>query len=455
VNAIVFTGPTISPGEAQQELDAVYLPPVSQGDVYRATQRRPAAIGIIDGYFERVPAVWHKEILWAMSQGVHVFGGASMGALRAAELAPFGMEGVGAIFEAYRDGILEDDDEVAVAHGPAELSYRGQSEAMINIRSTLAQAEASGVISAGTRAALERIAKELFYPDRSYSFLLQRAAAEGVSDAELRTLAGWLPHGRIDQKRKDAVAMLRVMRERLTSGLEPKRVAFAFEHTVYWEHAKIAAGPIQHDGGPDADAISLRRLSDELRLEGTYAHARQAALGRFLAVEEARRQGMRVSPDMLREFMETFRRQRNLFAPADAERWMKENHLSGDDVMRFMEEEALLRWTQGRTVYDTGARLPDQLRSTGDYPRVVERARDKQRVLESQGLQNPGLEDVGLTEHELFRWYFQERLGRPHETDVDRFARSAGFVDRNAFRRAVVREFCYLERKDAAAQARH
>jgi hypothetical protein len=454
MTAIVFTGPTLSPEESQKELDAVYLPPVSQGDVYRATQRRPAAIGIIDGYFERVPAVWHKEILWAMSQGVHVFGSASMGALRAAELSAFGMEGVGAIFEAFRDGILEDDDEVAVAHGPAELGYRGQSEAMVNIRSTLAHAAVDAVISARTRTALERIAKELYYPDRSYSFLLQRAAAEAVPDAELKGFDAWLPHGRIDQKRKDAVAMLRLMRERLASGLEPKRAAFAFEHTVYWEHAKIAAGPIHQDERPDSDTISLAGLSDELRLEGTYAYIHQAALGRFLAIEEARRQGMHVSPEMLRETVETFRRERSLFAPADAERWMKDNHLSGDEMAKFVEEEALLQWIQTRTVYDTAAQLLDYLRSTGDYPRVYERADDKQRALESRGLQNPSLEDIGLTERELFHWYFQERLGHPDETDVDRFARAGGFADRHALRRAVLREFCYLERKDGAARTR-
>ena len=70
----------------------------------RSSATRPRAVGIIDGYFQQVPSVWHKEILWAMAQGVHVFGSASMGALRAAELAPFGMRGVGLIFEAYRDG---------------------------------------------------------------------------------------------------------------------------------------------------------------------------------------------------------------------------------------------------------------------------------------------------------------------------------------------------------------
>ena len=116
----VFLGPTLSLEEASSVLDAVYLPPVSQGDVYRLVSLGgPKAIAIVDGYFNQVPAVWHKEILWAMSEGIPVYGAASMGALRAAELAPFGMRGVGRIFEAYRDGVLppyggepfEDDDE--------------------------------------------------------------------------------------------------------------------------------------------------------------------------------------------------------------------------------------------------------------------------------------------------------------------------------------------------------
>src|SRR5713226_10363052 len=140
MRAVIFTGPTLSAVDARMVLAADYRPPAAEGDVYRAARGRPQVIGIIDGYFERVPAVWHKEILWAMSQGIHVFGSASMGALRAAELADFGMEGVGAIFEMYRDGILEDDDEVAVAHGTDEFRFRAGSEAMVDIRCTLARA---------------------------------------------------------------------------------------------------------------------------------------------------------------------------------------------------------------------------------------------------------------------------------------------------------------------------
>src|SRR5258708_5321121 len=107
MSVVVFVGPTLPLETARLELDAIYRPPVAQGDVWRAARLNPRAIGIIDGYFEGVPTVWHKEILWAMAQGIHVVGAASMGALRAAELKDFGMEGVGPIYEAFVRGDLE------------------------------------------------------------------------------------------------------------------------------------------------------------------------------------------------------------------------------------------------------------------------------------------------------------------------------------------------------------
>src|SRR6185503_8566658 len=143
--------------------------------------------------------VWHKEILWAMSQGIHVYGSASMGALRAAELAVFGMEGVGEIFAQYRDGVLEDDDEVAVIHGAAEHGFVAMSEAMVNIRATLAAAAGAGVVAPATAQALVDLAKRVFYPERGYPRLLQDAADRGLPAGELAALERWLPAGRINQ----------------------------------------------------------------------------------------------------------------------------------------------------------------------------------------------------------------------------------------------------------------
>jgi hypothetical protein len=231
----VFTGPTLLAKEGAQWLDAVFLPPAAQGAVYRAALAKPVAIGIIDGYFERVPAVSHKEILWAMAQGVHVLGAASMGALRAAELSLFGMEGVGAIHEAYTRGELEADDEVAVAHALAEDDYRPLSEALVNVRATLRAAESAGVIPAVTRERLEEIAQGLFYPDRCYPLLLRRAAMVGLPPEHLDGLQAFLQEGRVDQKRLDALLLLQKMSERFAGGVEPKQVRYHFERTDAWE----------------------------------------------------------------------------------------------------------------------------------------------------------------------------------------------------------------------------
>ncbi|MGI9369169.1 MAG: TfuA-like protein, partial [Ruegeria sp.] len=179
MSAIVFAGPTIDADDVRDILDAHVLPPVKQGDVYRAVSNGPNAIGIIDGYFEGVPSVWHKEILWAMEQGVAVFGSASMGALRAAELADFGMVGVGRIYEAFKDGQIKDDDEVAVLHSPAELGFKPLSEPMVSIRATVRRAIDERVLDSKTAEQILGFAKGLHYHDRTWSAI----EAEVVSNS--------------------------------------------------------------------------------------------------------------------------------------------------------------------------------------------------------------------------------------------------------------------------------
>lgn len=248
---VVFLGPTLPIQDARSILDAVYLPPVAQGDVARAERDGADVIGIVDGYFECVPAVWHKEILHAMARGVHVLGSSSMGALRAAELAAFGMEGVGSIFEAYHNGELEDDDEVAVIHGPPELGYPSLSEAMVNVRRTLSDAMAAGVIVLSTQRCLESAAKSLHYRDRTWSRVLRSARHLGLAPDQLSALERWLPEGRVDQKREDAVEMLGQIGVRFQRSPRPKEVAYHFENTTIWAAATKsvatkAQAPSQH-----------------------------------------------------------------------------------------------------------------------------------------------------------------------------------------------------------------
>src|SRR6188472_938210 len=133
MRTFVFLGPTLPLAAAAELVDAIFLPPAAAGDVYRLVRDlprgRPTRLAIVDGYFERMAAVWHKEILVALERGIAVYGAASMGALRAAELAPWGMQGVGEIYRAFASGELSADDEVAVAHLPADQDHRPISDA--------------------------------------------------------------------------------------------------------------------------------------------------------------------------------------------------------------------------------------------------------------------------------------------------------------------------------------
>jgi hypothetical protein len=233
MKAVIFAGPSLPPAFRPADSACRWRSPIRQGEIYQAARAGAAIIGILDGYFEVTPTVWHKEILWAMAQGIHVYGSASIGALRAAELHTFGMVGIGHIFAAYRDGVLVDDDEVAVLHGPEELGYPAVSEAMVNIRATLERTLSEGIIDRSLAADLTAIAKSQFYKERSWDSILTAAGRRGAPTMALDGFAVWLRAGRVDQKRVDALDMVAAIRVHLTAGVMPLKVSYRFQDTGY------------------------------------------------------------------------------------------------------------------------------------------------------------------------------------------------------------------------------
>jgi hypothetical protein len=444
---VIFTGPTISALEAAKVLPATFLPPVAQGDVYRVSRQRPKAIGIIDGYFQSVPAVWHKEILWALARGIHVFGSASMGALRAAELQPFGMEGVGEIFSDLRSGALEDDDDVAVAHGDASTGYRTTSEAMVNVRATCRAAVAEGVISPATSERLQAIGKEIFYPSRTYGTLIARGrqlGVGGVGGGELDAFSRFIPQGQVNLKRRDALAMLAYMRDQADALKRPKRVSFAFEHTDTWEQAMADLGD-RDSPPPKVGDSAPSRLAEELRLRGAdlFALIRRGALLRVLAVQETRRQGLGVDRQLMDVTQEAFRRERELVEEDVIRAWLKDNALTEAEFGDFLETESKVRWLETMYGSDSSHYLRDELVAEGLLPAVEARAADKARTLAAQGLADPELGDSGMTADELTRWYFESGLGQPVPANLGRFLSYQGLPDEDSLRREALRELLY------------
>ncbi|BCX16480.1 MAG: hypothetical protein KatS3mg117_0162 [Geminicoccaceae bacterium] len=220
MNAVLFVGPSF-PRLHDLDLPGIrVLPPAAQGDVLRAMDEGARLIGLVDGVFGHEPAVWHKEILAALEAGIAVLGAASMGALRAAELHPFGMEGVGTIFAAYRDGILLADDEVALLHGPAELGWPALSEPMVNLRATLARLARLGLLGEGEAACAAHRLAARFYPERTRA-ALEAVLAEIVGQRRADTVRRWARRLAVDVKRADAARLVRRLRARLADPAPP------------------------------------------------------------------------------------------------------------------------------------------------------------------------------------------------------------------------------------------
>lgn len=202
---VVFLGPSLDPVMAGTLLSAQFCPPARRGDIADAAASGTRIITLIDGVFFQDCAVGHREILSAIREGVRVIGASSMGALRAAELDTLGMEGVGKIYQLYRDGVLTSDDEVALVYDPE--TFFPLSEPLINIRCTIRAAEKAGILRPEAADLLEDIAASLYFPDRTWETIC--SAADGrIPPEEAAFFSGFLKTSAVDQKRSDALAAL-------------------------------------------------------------------------------------------------------------------------------------------------------------------------------------------------------------------------------------------------------
>lgn len=285
----VFLGPSLPRDEAAVLLPgATLLPPVRLGDVCAAVLDGFDVIVIVDGFFEQVPTVWHKEILWALSRGRAVYGASSMGALRAAELAPFGMCGVGRIFERFADGTYTDDDEVTIIHADDDvLGYRALSVAMASIREAVEEAVATGILAAAQAVELIARSKARHYSERCWPLVLRDARDIGVDAERTARLKAHVEAPGSDAKARDAAAVLRRVRDDLAAGTRPAPVAFEFEPTYNFEKLLTIVRAERAERGV---ARRLGAQAAEVRDRTTPAHL---PLFQFLVDREARRLGLR------------------------------------------------------------------------------------------------------------------------------------------------------------------
>ena len=213
---VVFLGPSLERREAERIYpEAIFLPPAAVSDLINAVRRfRPHARALIDGAFMQTMATYHKEIIDAMSQGVWVVGASSMGALRAAECDRYGMIGVGEIYEGYASGAIEDDDEVALSHLAEGFGFKPVTEAMVNIRASLAAARDAGVLTGDEAERLIELQKARWFMDRRRAASVEDAVSElGFGKERAERLGQFVQDEWVDVKSQDARLALETLRE--------------------------------------------------------------------------------------------------------------------------------------------------------------------------------------------------------------------------------------------------
>ena len=219
---VIFLGPSLSQEKSKKIFDADYRPPAKKGDFLRlAADPTIKMIGFIDGVFlQDYPPTPIEVYQLARKKGVLLAGAASLGALRAVELEKFGMIGIGKIFELYKRGKVDADDEVAVTFA-AEGDYALQSEAMIDIRYNLFLAHKKGIIGKKTKKIIAKVAKVIYFPHRHYAHIVKEARTKHPElENEIDSFAGYVASNRKSLKEIDAIKLVEYLKKRYESMMQ-------------------------------------------------------------------------------------------------------------------------------------------------------------------------------------------------------------------------------------------
>lgn len=131
---VVFVGPSAE-GNAIHHPRVEQHPPVVSGDLRRLAQACPPnerrTFLVLDGEFGQSLALTVGEIRWALAAGHRVFGGTSMGALRACEAGPAGMVGVGTVYRQLLAGLSVADADLGIGSSSVGVAL---TVPMIDIR---------------------------------------------------------------------------------------------------------------------------------------------------------------------------------------------------------------------------------------------------------------------------------------------------------------------------------
>jgi hypothetical protein len=423
---VAFLGPSLPAAEARRLVPEVeLLPPICQGDLATVVERaRPRGVLIVDGEFGQSLSVWHKEILHALHLGIRVVGASSMGALRAAELDRYGMEGVGEIYAYYRDGWLTSDADVALLYGDSDDGYEAFTWPLVNVRATVQELEVRGEVNTDEAAAVLRAADTVHFTKRSRGTIAQRLVSHGTPAPRAHELANLVAERYVDQKARDAIAGFEHL-SRLSEIAPPVGEAPLHREGRGFEPLLWSDVAIRRRTG------SLRRyqLVDDVALHHpNFDDLLERAIDRHLVGYLA--SGLDVEPTRTEVEEERARILKRLGIGEDAlDDWLAANDLDAERFAGLVDHEAtnrrLRRWLLDSRLHERARRFViERLQLDGEYAAAADAAARRRALADSRPTppypaDDDALRDLVVRQMAISNW-------KPHG-DLVRFADDQGF----------------------------
>jgi hypothetical protein len=416
---LVFTGPCLDHETIREVLpEAIILPPARQGDVIsNLMEYEPSHVLLLEGLFHSSLSVWHKELAWSMLiPGVKgVYGAASMGALRAADLADYGMIGSGKIFNWFYEGVTFDESEVSAVYveGPNE-TFKSYTVPLCNVRGALLKGLEEKLLSAEEAEKIFTDARAIHWTERT-----ERALGLLGFPVLIEILKGH------NQKAIDALELLYTFRD-----LKPVE-----GYTAITEEALSLLFSAQFERDRTVFVgkrpVKLQDLEAFIVLhDQEYEEHLAAADHRLLAGLLADIYRITASMPEIDDEWRRFSVRMGLRSLEEHDQWMRENHTNGKELMRLMSEEVRLRKLRRALMTRRGPRrrtqhLLDYFKMTQRYRYWANAAARHEEQITAAG----GEEQLyfGHTDVSLLLSAHAKKAGLTITLPLEEYARETGF----------------------------
>jgi len=379
----VFGGAFISEDEINVFIDADYKLPAKHADIISLIYNdKPDVIILFHGVVISDLAVWHSELLEALNLGVRIYGTGGLGAIRAVELASFGMIGIGEVFRQYNEGEIEEDDEVFFKYEIKGGKSIRLTEPVVNLRATFKPAISKNIISEKNYTDIITIAKEIYYEDRTLDTIFSLAEEKGLDESIIEKLRIIAIDHYVDQQKLDAIQTLKLVKQLKESDLDnelpPRNEYDLFFDSLYDRDRKVKAKGTEIPLYGISNCLSLHHPEIEALNENVLNRQLASLLGDI----------MKIKPEQY-DIKKEENRLRKKFGISDDEKfneWLKESDFTKEDFFNLMEEKAKIRkvhaWFSLRLGFKKNTRcLLEELKLTNQYKDWKNKCADRQKLL--------------------------------------------------------------------------